>query len=89
MTTKFSLEVQRSDTIRNVKHKIREKQGALPYMQRLFFAAMLLESDSFADFNINVEEEFPLDIVLERIGMMKIFVKSRDHIWRDVPFGCP
>ncbi|GJR37038.1 polyubiquitin 11-like protein [Tanacetum coccineum] len=38
MMTKFSLEVQKSDTISNVKHKIYEKQRALPYKQRLFFA---------------------------------------------------
>nr|GFD23880.1 hypothetical protein [Tanacetum cinerariifolium] len=58
MMTKFCLEVQRSDTISNMKHKIYEKQRALPYEQRLFFAGMLLENDcTFADYNINVEEE--------------------------------
>ncbi|GJY81843.1 polyubiquitin [Tanacetum coccineum] len=77
MMTKFSLEVQKSDTISNVKHKIYEKQRALPYKQRLFFAGMLLENDcTFADYNINVEEELTLNLVLERVGMMKIFVET-------------
>lgn len=70
MTTKFSLEVQRSDTIRHVKRKIREKQGVLPYMQRLFFAGMLLESDcTFADYNINVDEEFILHLEKSSLWM--------------------
>nr|GEY80567.1 polyubiquitin 11 [Tanacetum cinerariifolium]GEY81940.1 polyubiquitin 11 [Tanacetum cinerariifolium] len=60
-----------------MKHKIYEKQRALPYEQRLFFAGMLLENDcTFADYNINVEEELTLDLVLERVGMMKIFVET-------------
>ncbi|GJS42586.1 polyubiquitin 11 [Tanacetum coccineum] len=89
----FVLEVEGSNTFDIVKTKIRDMEGIPPNEPALIFedkvadddvltaavfAGMLLENDcTFADYNINVEEDLTLNLVLERVGMMRlIFVET-------------